>query len=231
MASPARQSAGRGRTSRPVRRVLWPRPPRGGRGGGHPSGTGVATGLVRSTRGLGRVALEHPRRAASRPLLTLLRMGFTEPPRSPWALVVSYTTVSPLPDCRPKTGPAVCFLWHCPAGHPGWALPTILPCGARTFLGEGARHPRRGRPAGSSAVCPIVPAARPGGGARPGAPGPPGTPRAVPGRRRGGQRCQRSSGLSSSGVRWPDRPRVRCRSARKERSTCRTPSSPPCASP
>ena len=30
-------------------------------------------------------------------LLTLLRVGFTEPPRSPWALVVSYTTVSPLP--------------------------------------------------------------------------------------------------------------------------------------
>lgn len=60
----------------------------------------------------------------------------------------------------------------------------------------------------------------------------PGGPGAAPrARRRGGQRCQRSSGLSSSGVRWPDRPRVRCRSARKERSTCRTPSSPPCASP
>jgi hypothetical protein len=31
------------------------------------------------------------------PLLTLLRVGFTEPPQSPAALVVSYTTVSPLP--------------------------------------------------------------------------------------------------------------------------------------
>jgi hypothetical protein len=31
---------------------------------------------------------------------------------------------------------AVCSLWHCPAGHPGWVLPTTLPCGARTFLGE-----------------------------------------------------------------------------------------------
>ena len=29
---------------------------------------------------------------------------------------------------------AVCFLWHCPAGHPGWLLATTLPCGARTFL-------------------------------------------------------------------------------------------------
>src|SRR5271170_6308409 len=46
---------------------------------------------------------------------------------------------------------AVCFLWHCPAGHPGSALPTTLPCGARTFLtgpapGATARptHPRLG---------------------------------------------------------------------------------------
>src|SRR6266545_3071508 len=30
---------------------------------------------------------------------------------------------------------AVCFLWHCPAGHPGLLLATTLPCGARTFLG------------------------------------------------------------------------------------------------
>ena len=29
---------------------------------------------------------------------------------------------------------AVCSLWHCPAGCPGWVLPTALPCGARTFL-------------------------------------------------------------------------------------------------
>src|SRR5206468_1426806 len=31
---------------------------------------------------------------------------------------------------------AVCFLWHCPAGHPGLPLTTTLLCGARTFLGE-----------------------------------------------------------------------------------------------
>ena len=102
------------------------------RGGGHPSGTAVAGSLVRSTR-------EHragrPRslaQGAVAPLLTLLRVGFTEPPQSPAALVVSYTTVSPLP-LRWRAG-AVCFLWHCPAGHPGSALPTTLPCGARTFL-------------------------------------------------------------------------------------------------
>jgi hypothetical protein len=67
------------------------------RGGGHPSGTAVAGSLVRSTR-------EHragrPRsltQGTVAPLLTLLRVGFTEPPQSPAALVVSYTTVSPLP--------------------------------------------------------------------------------------------------------------------------------------
>ncbi|GGL25809.1 hypothetical protein GCM10012283_04940 [Phycicoccus endophyticus] len=32
---------------------------------------------------------------------------------------------------------AVCSLWHCPAGRPGWLLATILPFGARTFLGGG----------------------------------------------------------------------------------------------
>ncbi|GIL37088.1 hypothetical protein PDTK01_31630 [Phycicoccus sp. DTK01] len=46
---------------------------------------------------------------------------------------------------------AVCSLWHCPAGHPGWLLATILPFGARTFLGGGSPH-RRDRPPGSSAV-------------------------------------------------------------------------------
>jgi hypothetical protein len=55
------------------------RPPRGDQGDGHPSRAGVATGLVRSTRGLGRAALERPRRARflRRLLLTLLRVGFT----------------------------------------------------------------------------------------------------------------------------------------------------------
>ncbi len=38
--------------------------PRGPPGDGHPSRTGVATGLQRSTRGLGRAALERPRRSA-----------------------------------------------------------------------------------------------------------------------------------------------------------------------
>ena len=72
--------------------------------------------------------------------LALLPMGFTEPDRSPGLLVSSYLTVSPLPAER--TPPAVCFLWHFPWPHGRWALPTIAPCGARTFLPPGPpRHP------------------------------------------------------------------------------------------
>ena len=86
---------GRGGTSQPVSRILCqPRLT-----GDHPSGTAVAGGLVRSTRRLGRAARLRrcPALAGRTALLTLLRVGFTEPPQSPAALVVSYTTVSPLP--------------------------------------------------------------------------------------------------------------------------------------
>ena len=62
--------------------------------------------------------------------MILLPVGFTEPPQSPGVLVVSYTAVSPLPLLRG----AVCFLWHCPAGRPGWVLPTTVLFGVRTFL-------------------------------------------------------------------------------------------------
>ena len=68
--------------------------------------------------------------------LVLLQVGFADPCRSPGTLVVSYTAVSPLPEPWRTRVPAVCSLWHCPAGHPGWVLPTTLPCGARTFLGR-----------------------------------------------------------------------------------------------
>ena len=46
---------------------------------------------------------------------------------------------------------AVCFLWHCPAGHPGWALPTTALYGVRTFLSYAPfRGRNRDRLAGSS---------------------------------------------------------------------------------
>jgi hypothetical protein len=69
-------------------------------------------------------------------LMTSLRTGLAEPPRSPWALVGSYPTVSPLPH----PSEAVCSLWRFPAGHPGPPLAAVLPFGARTFLS--ARAPR-----------------------------------------------------------------------------------------
>ena len=62
--------------------------------------------------------------------LTLLRVGFTKLMQSPAPLVVSYTTVSPLP----RLPLAVCFLWHFPADHSGWVLPTTLLYEVRTVL-------------------------------------------------------------------------------------------------
>ena len=49
------------------------------------------------------------------------------------APVRSYRTISPLP-VRPRRAIGRMFLWHFPAGFPGWALPTALPSGVRTFL-------------------------------------------------------------------------------------------------
>ena len=89
----------------------------------------VSCGLPADSDGQSsNVCAAHPRVH----LLTLLQVGFTKPRRSPNALVVSYTTFSPL--LRTHASSAVCSLWHFPAGYPGWALPTTLPCGARTFL-------------------------------------------------------------------------------------------------
>ena len=74
----------RDRVSPPVSRILC-----GQARDDHLSGTCVATGLMRSTWST----------AGGKPssCLTLLRVGFAKPSRSPAMLVVSYTTVSPLP--------------------------------------------------------------------------------------------------------------------------------------
>jgi hypothetical protein len=76
------------------------------RADGHPSRAAVADSLMRSTRELGRAALKRSRRtgARRRSILTLLRVGFTKPLGSPRALVVSYTTVSPLPPDKSGGG-------------------------------------------------------------------------------------------------------------------------------
>src|SRR5659263_636574 len=118
---------GGGRMSRPVRRVLSPRAVTHAR----VAAIHLRRTLPHASSGLPGSSGEQPSNASC---LALLPVGFASPHRSPGALVVSCTTVSPLP--RPRRGVAVCFLWHCPAGHPGWVLPTTVLYGARTFLGE-----------------------------------------------------------------------------------------------
>ena len=70
--------------------------------------------------------------------LILHRMGFTELPTLPSELVVSYTTVSPLPRSAGRRIGVVYFLLHFPCSPTsvGELLPLggILPCGVRTFL-------------------------------------------------------------------------------------------------
>ena len=55
--------------------------------------------------------------------------------------VGSYPTFSPLPEAPKRPGRSN-FLWHFPRGFPHRALPGILPCGARTFLGPVVRRTR-----------------------------------------------------------------------------------------
>jgi hypothetical protein len=60
--------------------------------------------------------------------LVLLQVGFTQPRRSPDALVVSYTTVSPLPALRSEPEPlAVCLCGTVPRVTPGGRYPPPCP--------------------------------------------------------------------------------------------------------
>jgi len=75
----------------------------------------------------GSCRLPGARRAASSLRLALHRVGLAEPPASPRVLVVSYTTVSPLPPTFTcDAGLAVCFLLRFPSGFPVRALPGTL---------------------------------------------------------------------------------------------------------
>jgi hypothetical protein len=99
------------------------------RGDGHPSRVAVADHLQRPTRVLGRAALDRtlsglaPDGVYRADLVAQVAGG----------LLHHRFTLAPA-ACAAG---AVCSLWHCPAGHPGWLLATILPFGARTFLGGG----------------------------------------------------------------------------------------------
>ena len=97
-------------------------------------------GSMRSTRRLGRAALERlrsrPARAA-RPFDLAPGGVYRATPvtRGAGGLLHHRFTLTPRLDERG----AVCSLWHCPAGHPGLPLTTTLPCGVRTFLGGSPR--------------------------------------------------------------------------------------------
>ena len=68
-------------------------------------------------------------RADPLPYLVLLRTGLAELVTSPCRLVGSYPTVSPLP---PEGGGLLSVALS--EDHSPWALPSVLPCEARTFL-------------------------------------------------------------------------------------------------
>ena len=134
------------RASRPVGRVLCTRV-------SGPTAIHLGLPLPAASCGLpasiGRAALERSRREPWFPSWPCSGWGLPSRRshlRRWWSLTPPFH-----PYLRASAG-AVCFLWHCPAGHPGSALPTTLPCGARTFLtgperpGATARptHPRSG---------------------------------------------------------------------------------------
>jgi len=103
---------------------------------------------------IGRAALNRSRRPrapeGAGALVTLLRVGFTEPPGSLRALVVSYTTVSPLPRARPKPGPGRSVLCGTvPRVTPGRCYRPPCPVEPGPSSPGHARMARRDRPAGS----------------------------------------------------------------------------------
>ena len=79
-------------------------------------------------------------RADPLPYLVLLRTGLAELVTSPCRLVGSYPTVSPLP---PEGGGLLSVALS--EDHSPWALPSVLPCEARTFLSVRHAETRRTR--------------------------------------------------------------------------------------
>jgi hypothetical protein len=109
----------------------------------HPSRRAVAGTLVRPTRRLGRAVRRGPGSTApahpidsSTGLLGLAPSGvYPAAPvtRDAGGLLHHRFTLTRTSTATPRPL-AVWFLWHFPASHPGWVLPTTLPCGVRTFL-------------------------------------------------------------------------------------------------
>ena len=95
-------------------------------------------------RGCPQPQATYPRAARAKLLLSylvLLRTGFARLAVSPRQPVGSYPTVSPLP---PNGGGFLSVALA--GGRPPWELPSVLPCGARTFL-SGVSPAAAARPA------------------------------------------------------------------------------------
>ena len=127
-----------GGTSRPVSRILFP-------GASRPPDRRPSIWARRHRRARAvypQTRTGRPRTPAQAPrgtLLTLLRVGFTEPPRSPGVLVVSYTTVSPLPPARAGGG---LFSVALSRGSPRVAV-SEPPCPAESGLSSTGSPPPR----------------------------------------------------------------------------------------
>ncbi len=141
------------RTSWPVSRILFPGALRRSRSAAIHLGLPLPAGSSGLPAGIGRAALERLRRHRERRPLGLAPGGvYRAAPvtRGAGGLLHHRFTLTP------AHAGAVCFLWHCPAGHPGLPLATTLPCGVRTFLVRrrvrGTPPHCRGRPANSSAT-------------------------------------------------------------------------------
>ncbi len=91
-----------------------------------------------------KTADSHSGRVAS--YLVLQAVGFALPAPSP---TPRCALTAPFHLClcsgKPESS-AVYFLWHFPAGHPGWLLATTVPCPARTFLQPASGGPAVARP-------------------------------------------------------------------------------------
>ncbi len=137
------------RTSRTVSRILYRRV--------SPSAATIHLGapLPAPSSGLPESSGGQPSNASC---LTLLPVGFTEPFRSPGTLVVSYTTVSPLPPRPPEGRPGGgLFSVALSRGSPRVGVTHHRALWSPDFPRRAHHCTRRGRPSDSSAGLTLAP--------------------------------------------------------------------------
>ena len=150
---------GSGAPEEAVSRILSPR----SRGvGTHSSGAALTDALQRPTRESSLASWRENRWwAPLTPLFGLAPHGVCHAPTLADRAVGSYPTFSPLPGAGPQSlHRVVSFLWHFPSRCRGWALPSVLPPGVRTFLPACQWQAARA-PASSDAVVIVHPQVAP----------------------------------------------------------------------